>query len=105
MKIWLDDERPMPPEFDYHAKTAVEAIELLAAGSVTTISLDHDLGDDGGTGYEVACYIERGAYDGTLSAIAVTIHSANPVGRGRMEQAIERAKQYWNSQRTGVDRK
>jgi hypothetical protein len=105
MKVWLDDERPMPPEFDCHAKTAVEAIELLAAGSVTALSLDHDLGDNGGTGYDVACYIEHGAYNGILSPFVVTIHSANPVGRFRMEQAIERAEYYWKSQRNGDDRK
>lgn len=96
MKIWLDDERPMPPGFNYHARTAREAIELLEAGGVTVISLDHDLGDEqNGTGYDVACYIEQTAYDGSLAPIEVTIHSANPVGRARMEQAIARAKEYW----------
>lgn len=96
MKIWLDDERLMPPGFDFHIKTAAEAIELLAAGGVIAISLDHDLGDDGGTGYEVACYIEQGAYNGTLSPIEVTIHSANPVGRERMEIAIDNARLFWS---------
>ena len=96
MKIWLDDSRPMPPGFDYHAKTAVEAIELLASGGVTAISLDHDLGDDCGSGYEVACYIEQGAFDGTLATVEVSIHSANPVGRERMEQAISKARLYWS---------
>jgi len=96
MKIWLDDERPMPTEFDFHTKTAAGAIELLAAGAVTAISLDHDLGDDGGTGYEVACFIEQAAYNGTLSPIAVTIHSANPVGRERMEKAIDNARLFWS---------
>lgn len=95
MKIWLDDERPMPSGFDYHARTAQEAIELLEAGGVTAISLDHDLGDEqNGTGYDVACYIEQAAYDGTLAPIEVRIHSANPVGRARMEQAIGNAKKF-----------
>jgi hypothetical protein len=96
MKIWLDDERPMPTGFDCHIKTAAEAIELLAAGGVTAISLDHDLGDDAATGYEVACYIEQGAYYGTHSPIEVTIHSANPVGRERMEKAINNARLFWS---------
>lgn len=95
MKIWLDDERPMPVGFDCQAKTAARAIELLAAGNVTALSLDHDLGDGAGTGYEVACYIEQAAYNGTLSPIEVTIHSANPVGRERMEQAINKAQLFW----------
>ena len=96
MKIWLDDERPMPAGFDCHVKTAAGAIELLAAGGVTAISLDHDLGDDVGTGYDVACYIEQGAYDGTLSPVEVTIHSANPVGRERMQNAINKARLFWS---------
>lgn len=96
MKIWLDDERPMPLGFDYHARTAHEAIELLEAGGVTTISLDHDLGDEqNGTGYDVACYIEQAAYNGMFAPIEVTIHSANPVGRDRMQQALDRAREFW----------
>jgi len=97
MKVWLDDERPMPPEFDRHAKTADEAIALLESGSVTFISLDHDLGEaKNGTGYDVACFIEYGAYSRLLAPIEVLIHSANPVGRMRMEQAIINAKYYWS---------
>jgi len=98
MKVWLDDERPMPSEFDCHAKTAGEAIALLVRGTVTIISLDHDLGDEqNGTGYDVACFIEQAAYSGQLDPIKVKIHSANPVGRARMEQAILRAETFWNS--------
>ena len=97
MKIWLDDERPKPQGFDLHITSAAEAIRLLSAGGVSSISLDHDLGSEqNGTGYDVACFIEEGAFRGTLSPMEVNIHSANPVGRDRMEQAINRAKSYWN---------
>jgi len=96
MKVWLDDERSMPTEYDHHVKTAHEAIALIATGTVTLISLDHDLGEaQNGTGYDVACFIEQSAYDGQLASIEVLIHSANPVGRIRMEQAIIRARQFW----------
>ena len=95
MKIWLDDERPMPEGYDRHVLTAAEAIAMLKSETVTEISLDHDLGEAGGTGYDVACFIEEGAFRGTLSPIEVNIHSANPVGRDRMEQAINRAEEYW----------
>lgn len=96
MRIWLDDERPMPPGFDCHVTTAQGAIDLLSRDIVTSISLDHDLGDEvNGTGYDVACFIEQCAYNGTLPLIEVSIHSANPVGRAKMENAILRAKEYW----------
>lgn len=99
MRVWLDDERPMPPGYDLHLYTAVETIRLLSQGKVTCISLDHDLGEYGGTGYEVACYIEQAAYEGTLQPLEINIHSANPVGRGRMEQALTNASRYWGDNR------
>ena len=59
MKIYLDDEREAPPGW-HLVKTSDEAIELLNGGSVTEISLDHDLGDDrAGTGYDVILWIEK----------------------------------------------
>ena len=99
MKIWLDDERPMPDGYDRHVRTAEEAISILKSGIVTVISLDHDLGENAGTGYEVACFIEEGAFSGTLSPMDVNIHSANPVGRNRMEQAINNAKKCWEDKK------
>ena len=96
MKVWLDDERSMPPEYDQHVKTAHEAIALIETGMVTLISLDHDLGEaQNGTGYDVACFIEQSAYVCQLAPVEILIHSANPVGRIRMEQAIVRARQFW----------
>jgi hypothetical protein len=96
MRIWLDDERPMPQGYDLHVKTATEAIALLRGGQVTCISLDHDLGFEwNGTGYDVAVFIEEGAHRGTLKPIRVKLHTANPVGRRRMAQAIQSAKRAW----------
>ncbi len=50
MKVYLDDERTTPEGW-YRVYWPDEAIELLKTGTVTNISLDHDLGDDDrGTG-------------------------------------------------------
>jgi hypothetical protein len=46
---------------------------------------------------DVACFIEQAAYSGKFAFIEVLIHSANPVGRARMEQAISRAEEFWSS--------
>lgn len=94
MKVWLDDERPMPPEFDIWLRTADSAIRILRVGGITRISLDHDLGEKL-TGYDVAKFIEEAAYKKTLAPMEVTIHSANAVGRKNMEVAIRRANMYW----------
>lgn len=44
MSVWLDDERHMPADFDYHARYPQEVIDLLSQGVVKKLSLDHDLG-------------------------------------------------------------
>ncbi len=102
MKVWLDDERPMPPDMTHWAKTADEAIEMLKTGKVTSISLDHDLGHshyDGyeveKTGYTVAKFIEEGAVNGTLPKLWVHFHTQNPVGKERMKAAIRNAHRAW----------
>lgn len=89
MKLYLDDTRPVPDGWVL-AKTSQEAIEILGSGRVEVLSLDHDLGDGNGTGYEVVNWLEEQVYFGRLRAPKeIYIHSANPVGCGRMRQAIE----------------
>lgn len=101
MKIWLDDERDMPQRFDRHVYTAADAIELLKSGEVTLISLDHDLGDvDAGTGYDVARYIEKAAFDRTLPKLEWELHTSNPVGRRRMSAALTNANEFWKAAET-----
>lgn len=97
MKLWVDDERPMPEGFDYHAKTAAEAIAMIQQGTVTAISLDHDLGGlaDYETGYFIAQFIEMAAHNGWIRPIEWAIHTANPVGRRNMEAALMNANKYW----------
>lgn len=107
MKLWLDDVRPAPPGWD-HVKTLADAKAALASGVVRRASLDHDLGwcaecakDTAihgyatvigscphiGTGYDLVCWMEE---TGHWPAEKPTVHSANPVGAKRMQQAIDR---------------
>jgi len=96
-RLWLDDVRPQPDASWTWERTAPEAIELLSGHPIEEVSLDHDLGDepDVGTGYDVACWIEREAFTGRLGRIAWTVHSANPVGRERMTAALRSAERFW----------
>lgn len=96
MKLWLDDVRPMPPEYDIAVTTADEAIKWLETGQVTEISLDHDLGDEVKTGYTVASWLELEAYHGNVPRLIWHIHSANPVGRQNMTAALTNADRYWD---------
>ena len=101
MKLWLDDIRPMPFDYDVHVKTVRYAIELLKTRLITEISLDNDLGsvshDDSptGEGRHVANYIEWAAYKGLLPKLVWHIHTSNPVAQEAMETALKRADIYW----------
>ena len=92
MKVWLDDERPAPRGWR-RCRTPEEAIALLQTGKVTEISLDHDLalldGEREQTGYDVLLWLEREAVAGRVFPLVMRVHTANPVARRRMLQAIE----------------
>lgn len=62
-----------------------EAIALLETGTVTEISLDHDLGDDArGTGYDVVLWIEEAVALRGFRPPVITVHSANASAREKM---------------------
>ncbi len=104
LAVWLDDKRPMPYDFGWDCdervavQTAAEAIKLLQTRRVDLISLDHDLGDETktGNGYQVACFIENGAEDGSLPRLRWAVHSQNPVGSFNMRLALACADKFWN---------
>jgi len=98
MRVWLDDIRPMPADFDIHVKTADDAIRLLQTGKVTAISLDHDLGEDPthtNNGGCVADWIEQAAYHGKIPELVATVHSDNCGATIAMRQALENTNKYW----------
>lgn len=98
MRLWLDDCCPIPEGFDAWATTTQYAIAHHESGTVVTISLVHDLGDEVevGSGSMVACWIEEAAASGRLTRQDWRIHSANPVGRQRMEAAVRSAGRQWD---------
>lgn len=93
MRVWLDDVRPMPPDFHVHCTCADECIDLLSGGDCTHISFDHDLGADVcGTGYDVAKWVEEQAYNGVRVVDTYAVHSANPVGVRNILFAMQNAE-------------
>ena len=89
MRIYLDDERATPDGWT-RVFWPNEAIDLLQAGGVTEISLDHDLGDDErGTGYDVLLWIEEAVAVREFTPPLMRVHSANPSARQKMELAIK----------------
>jgi hypothetical protein len=109
--LWLDDLRPAPDGW-MHVTTVEEEQKYLCRGVVRRASLDHDLGvcsrcyngtperwleehgyqsmphcEHFGTGYSLVRWME--AID-CWPLEKPTVHSANPVGRAKMEAVIER---------------
>lgn len=109
IEIFIDDERnPADPLIkrlfgstgsEVWVKTAKEAICLLEKGNVSSISLDHDLGDESiqNSGIAVANWIEHAAFDGRIGRLSWRIHSANPVGSKNMMRALVKADEFWNA--------
>lgn len=96
MKVWLDDNRTSPDGW-VRVYTPEETIALLETGKVEVLSLDHDLGlpdgpDGERTGYTVAAWVEKAVALNAFEPPIIRIHSANSVGRGRMEAAIASIK-------------
>lgn len=90
MKLWIDDERNPPDNSWIIARTADNAMRLIGTGIFQEISLDHDLGEEK-TGYDVICHLEFLLNVKSLMFSfpdVIRCHSANPVGRARIEQAI-----------------
>lgn len=89
MKVYLDDERQTPNGWK-RVYWPEEAIELLEAGVVEEISLDHDLGDDAhGTGYDVVLWIEEQVIVNSFKPPLIKVHSANSSARQKMELGIK----------------
>jgi hypothetical protein len=93
MKVYLDDRREAPAGWTL-VRSPRELIDLLEAGEVDEVSLDHDLGlvDEEGrevAGYDVLLYIEQALVEGSASFCIpeIQIHSANVSAYKRMELA------------------
>ena len=90
VKIFLDDIRDTPSGY-IRAYNYQEMINLLKSynGHIEEISLDHDLGEEDKTGYDVLLWIEEQQVTCGYVPPRIKIHSANPVGCYRMGQAID----------------
>lgn len=111
MKVWLDDIRE-PWRYGClgwtWVKTYAEAVELLRTGTVTQISLDHDLAWEHypGSGVSEAGYKEKtGRHvidwmeEHSVWPEKISLHTMNPAGRENMEKILKRNRQsyqVWN---------
>lgn len=90
LSLWLDDERTPPSSEWFWVKTALDAIKALRTANFEIVSLDHDLGEDAGTGYDVLLFLEAQVFTNpSFRAPEIRIHTANAAARVRMTLAAE----------------
>ena len=90
IRIWLDDIRPAPEGWLW-VKTVEDFTDAMTAyrGHVVAVSFDHDLGEDEASGHGAAAWLEIACVtDGYPVPREMACHSANPVGRQRIDAAI-----------------
>ncbi len=99
VKIWVDDVRTKPADYDIALHSVNEVIAYLESikdGSASVLlDLDHDAGDyscDGGDYIRILDWIEDTgfAFDNPEVRIVFRIHSENPVGRANMQRIIQK---------------
>jgi hypothetical protein len=85
----------MPPSKHWTVVRTPEAAYALirdaqSRGQEMVLSLDHDLGEDIPTGYDLLNWLEKDIVteQNFCPKISFQIHSANPVGRDNMARAI-----------------
>ncbi len=100
MKIYLDDIRETPWGWT-RCFWPAEVHHFLRNFEVEEISLDHDLGNDEiGTGYDVLTWIEEQVVNNKSFVLPkITIHTANPAARQRMEAAALSIQRRYNAHR------
>lgn len=100
MKIYLDDVRDVTTQFISEAeygwvsvRTYADFITIVKGcwDSISTISMDHDLGEHK-TGYDALCVIEELAHEKGTLPFDILVHSANPVGVAKMFLTIRRLR-------------
>ena len=94
MRVFLDDERATPEGW-VRAYWPSEVITHLEGGTVTELSLDHDLGDDDrGTGYDVILWLEEAVALRDFKPPKISVHSANSSARKKMLAGIQSIEKF-----------
>jgi hypothetical protein len=86
LRLFVDDTRIPYSDAWTLAKTYDEAIDYLQTRDVIEVSLDHDLGLDSKSGYEICKWM----VENDVWPRAICVHTANPVGRDNMVHLLNK---------------
>lgn len=99
LRLYLDDLRPTPDGWTA-ARSVEEAVRLVEDATASgagfeAVSLDHDLGDFEPLGGDAGAFVAWMERTRTWPSRLVRIHTANPVGRAQMYDAVRHAVTTW----------
>ncbi len=80
MKLFVDDTRAFPSDFDYCCRDFKTATELMRKHKFEHISLDYSLGEDSKDGLQLLMWMRSNG----ITAPSINIHSNHIIGRERM---------------------
>lgn len=87
INVYMDDIRsPLLGPAWVLVRSVGAAKVLLSAGLVNNMSLDHDMGLNEPTGYDLLCWME---WEQVWPEGNVSVHSSNPSAAERMRQLIQ----------------
>ena len=99
MKLFVDDIRNPPDDSWIVVREAEKAIRLINTGKISVISLDHDLGENVQTGYDVANHLEKACLLKQIPVPTMLCHSANPPGKANIERCFQAIKKWEQTQK------
>ena len=93
MRIWVDDVRKKPKEYDVQFKSVYDTIDFIEFCirknvKIELISLDHDAGcyaNEGGDYIKILDWMIENNF-----RCPVRLHTMNPVGRGNLRRLMKR---------------
>lgn len=97
MNIYVDDLRILPKDFDLIFKSAEEFLEWLDNKDnlhIELLSLDHDLGKDLMTGYDLVKVLVERLKNKKLTLSKIKFHTSNPTGHKNMVFYMENANKH-----------
>lgn len=98
MKLWLDDIRTIPEQYDKHVYTVEEAQTHILNNKIEKISIDNDLGKKRKEGYKLIDWLEEKVVNGELNCFEINVHSANPFRKSYIQKVINRIYYYCSTQ-------
>jgi len=108
INLYVDDERTPPNDNIYNwvvVRNYLDAIKILEEeeGNIERLSLDHDLGNIGATGYDISVWIEEQVSKRQYKAPKrLYCHSQNPVGKSKIKACYQSIKRIERERETNL---